>query len=136
LDTVAHNSEVTKQLMTLKELTKETGALHEAQVKQLQFWSISIIENARTFPEIKFSHQFKEIDFNFKKLKINKSKELESKFNYFVSLVQWLLGDDYIIRLKNDKGVIYRGLRKQSFSAAPVTRKQKYEPKLFDGDLE
>lgn len=130
--------DATNQLLMLKELTKETGVLHEAQALQLRMWSMLAVSHALNFPEIRFGWEDREIEFLFKKLKKKEQpKDFNLRLENMVKWVHWLLGDEYLVRIKDEKGTIYRGMRTKPVSNSSTNKKRtKHEPKLFDGDPE
>lgn len=133
------SDEAVKQLLMLKELTKQTGVLHEAQVLQLRMWSMLAMTHSNLYPEIHFSHDLKELEFQFKKLKKKDApKDLEVRLDNLVKWCHWLLGDEYLVRIKDDKGIIRRGMRGKPIEVDTHKGKNKvkHEPKLFDGDPE
>lgn len=126
MDNTVELDEASKQLLTLRVATNLTGVLHELQVTQIRMWSMLMVEHAQTIPEIRFSWENKELELFFKKLKKkNKASDLEDKLDTLTDWVQWLLGDEYLLRLRDDTGVFYRGNRKQKLEFKPKKIKLK-----------
>lgn len=103
------NPEFTEQLLLLRSMTERTGILHEAQILQLKMYPIAMIETSKS-AEIKINVEGKTVDFH---LKMDKSKnpELEKQCERVSEAVKWLLGPDWLVRLKVRDKTIYRGAR-------------------------
>lgn len=100
--------EVEKQLMTLKVLTQNSGVLHELQTQHLIYWGMMAVEQAKDTPEIGWGFAQKLVEFNFKKLGRKLPDDFQKKCDIMTESVRWLLGDDFSVRIRNDKKVIYR----------------------------
>lgn len=102
------------QLMVLRQVTEMTGALHEAQVLQLKMWPLVAAPHAAS-SEFTWDGKKKEIDFT---LTLNKKKrppkDLVERFKGFDRSVKAMLGEDWLVRIKVNGAVIFRGRRKNN----------------------
>lgn len=109
-----------QQLLLLRDVYARTGVLHEAQALQLRMWPMGVFEHAKE-TEARLNHTKKEIDFI---LKVDKKtepskEEMEKRCELLDKNVKWLLGEDWLVRVRVRKEVVYRGPRK-----APVEKKE------------
>jgi hypothetical protein len=103
------NQEFGEQLLLLRSMTERTGILHEAQLLQLKMYPIAMITNSKS-AEIKVDIEGKVIDF-FLKLDKKKNAELEIQCERVSEAVKWLLGPDWLVRVRVRDKVIFRGPR-------------------------
>lgn len=99
-----------EQLVLLRDLTRTTGVLHDAQVLQLKLWPLVAVPHA-TASEFVFNWEDKEIDFRMK-VKGKAPKDLQKRLESLDESVKFLLGDDYLVRVRFQGKVVYRGPRK------------------------
>src|ERR1700722_4114687 len=106
--------EILEELAILREVTRNTGALHEIQVKHLKLYSV-IISDKITKTEIKYNFAKKEIIFEL----MLKSKIKQDSEKRFQSLSQWtqdLLGTEYKIFIVIKNKIVFTGKRLKSIS--------------------
>lgn len=101
-----------EQLALLRGVTGGGAFLHEAQVLQLRIWPLLAAQHADSSDFI-FDPEKKTIDFY---LKISKGKkaapDFEDKLDGLDRSVRSMLGDEWLIRVRVQNKVIYRGTRK------------------------
>jgi hypothetical protein len=101
-----------EQLTLLRGITGGGQFLHEAQVLQLKIWPLIAAPHADT-SDFVFDPEKKTIDFH---LKIGKGKKappnLEDMFDGLDRSVRAMLGDEWLVRVRVQNKVIYRGTRK------------------------
>lgn len=100
-----------KQLLLLRDLTARMGVMHEAQQLQLKMWPIVLFTHGQKFEE-KVNIQDKEVDFIILQTKGKQPADMEKRFTALNDWTKWLLGDDWLIRVKLRDKLIYRGPRK------------------------
>jgi hypothetical protein len=95
------------QLLMLKDLTKRMGVLHEAQVLQLKMWPLTLFTHAKKTEE-RVNLETKEIDFDILQTKGKKPTDLKERFEALDKWTRWLLGDDWVVRVRERGKVIFR----------------------------
>lgn len=100
-----------EQLLLLKELTKTTGMLHEAQVLQLKLYPLVLTHAIRS--EFQFNFDSKEVIFNLLETKGKAPKGLRTRLKLLVNYVHTLLGSEYkvTIKFKNRKILSRNGIK-------------------------
>lgn len=100
-----------EQLLLLKELTKTTGMLHEAQVLQLKIYPLVLTHAIRS--EFQFDFNSKEVIFNLLETKGKAPKGLKERLELLVNYVHTLLGSEYkvIVKFKNRKIFSRNGIK-------------------------
>lgn len=94
-------NETEEQLMLLKDLTERTGILHEAQILQLKMYPLVIFQNAK---EVRLELDIEKKELHFvSKFKIGNPKDFKVKCEQLESYVKWLLGTNWIVRVKDTK---------------------------------
>lgn len=104
---------VAQQLQMLKETTRMTGGLHEAQCLQLKMWPLVVFE-AQT-SSFTWDPDTKIVLFDVSLMKSNKKpaiKAMTQRVEALNSWVQQLLGDEWIAKVKIDGKVTFTGKRK------------------------
>jgi hypothetical protein len=98
-----------EQLLMLKGLTRSMGVLHEAQVLQLKMWPLVLFTHARKCEE-RVNLETREIDFVILQTKGEAPKDLEARMEALVGWTKWLLGDDWMVKVKlRNKTLLRRG---------------------------
>lgn len=98
-----------EQLLMLKDLTARMGVLHEAQVFQLKMWPLVLFTHARKCEE-RVNIDGKEIDFVILQTKGKVPEDMEARMNALVDWTKWLLGDDWMVKVKlREKTLLRRG---------------------------
>ncbi len=95
-----------KQLMELKSLTKQTKALHDAQVHQLKMWPLIMTHAIRT--EISVDFDLKDIIFNILETKGKKPPKFAKRLQLLGHYAKTLLGEEYSVTVKLKGKRIYR----------------------------
>jgi hypothetical protein len=109
-----------KQLILLRDLTARMGVIHEAQQLQLKMWPIVLFTHGQKFEE-RVDVNGKEVDFIILQTKGKKPDDMDKRFEHLNDWTKWLLGDDWLIRVKLRDKVLYRGMRR-------VALRNKVEP--------
>lgn len=99
-----------KQLLLLRDLTARTGLLHDAQRLQLRMWPIVLFTHAKKCEE-RVNIQDKEVDFIILQTKGKPPEDMEKRFASLNEWTKWLLGPDWLIRVKLRDKMIFRGPR-------------------------
>ena len=101
-----------QQLLSLRVLTSQTGALHEAQVLQLKMWG------GIAFHHLKAGQWEAAADIPAKTLTYklqNGKKPAKMVFARTVAIldqsIHWLLGDDWMLTVEENGNLIYQGQR-------------------------
>jgi hypothetical protein len=100
-----------KQLILLRDLTARMGVIHEAQQLQLKMWPIVLFTHGQKFEE-RVDVNGKEVDFIILQTKGKKPDDMDKRFEHLNDWTKWLLGDDWLIRVKLRDKVLYRGMRR------------------------
>lgn len=100
-----------KQLLLLRDLTQRMGVIHDAQQLQLKMWPIVLFTHGQKFEE-HVNVEEKEVDFIILQTKGKKPTDLDERFKALNDWTKWLLGDDWLIRVKLRDKVLYRGMRR------------------------
>lgn len=98
--------ELLDQLAVMRETTRRTGVLFEAQVLQLQNFPWVIFDNIDKL-EVQFNHEQKILQYVLKmeNKKISKPKD---RFKYLCTWVKELLGYEYTCRIVINEKVVYK----------------------------
>lgn len=99
------DDQLLEQLMKLKALTKETGMLHDAQVFQLKMYPLVLTHAVKS--EITFKYQDEEVIFNITETKGKKPKDIDKRLKLLEQYTQTLLGDNYKVKVKIKRKVIF-----------------------------
>lgn len=101
-----------EQLLSLRALTDQTGALHEAQVLQLKMWG------GIAFHHLKLGQWTAEVDVPSKSVsyKLEKGKRpTKAVFARTIVIldesIHWLLGDQWQLTVAENGNLIYQGQR-------------------------
>ncbi len=94
------------QLSVLREMTRRTGILHEAQILQLQWWPWVVIPHCKDF-QIEFSHDNKILQYVIK-TKGKPPTKYKKRLEYLANWVKELLGHEYDCRIVENGKVIFR----------------------------
>jgi hypothetical protein len=100
-----------KQLILLRDLTARMGVIHEAQQLQLKMWPIVLFTHGQKFEE-RVDINGKEVDFIILQTKGKKPADMDERFKALNDWTKWLLGDDWLVRVKLRDKVLYRGMRR------------------------
>lgn len=95
--------------MLLKDLTRRLDMLHDAQVLQLKMWPLVLFTHARS-AELAVSFENKEVDY-IVKTKGKAPADLKDRFEYLNEWTKWLLGNDWLVKVKIQGKQVYRGGR-------------------------
>lgn len=100
-----------EQLMVLRGLTASTGALHEAQKTQLQYWGA--LTFGRTGWEVHVDMERREVLYKVAQVKTSPRavKQLAVLVAGLDRSVHWLLGPEWALRVHEGKKVVYAGAR-------------------------
>lgn len=100
------DSALEAQIGTLKALTANTGALHEAQALQLKTWPLMIIPDS-TKAEAEFDYKGKSVVYKVKRSKKSKIKDIDLRAKALTQYTRTLLGDEYNIEIYINGGLIF-----------------------------
>lgn len=92
---------VKEQLGLLRELTKTTGVLHEAQVQQIRYWPVLLFE-AKSAAEI--STQTNTIHYKIMPTKTKKKIKWDKPSSLLAEWTKALLGEDWTVLVQVGKG--------------------------------
>lgn len=93
-----------EKIYFMRELTRRTGILNEAQVINLQTWPL-VYTNAKKI-ECQFSYEDKLVAYEF--IEVGpKLDQMQERYRHLEKSVKMLLGDEYMIRIFYKGGVIY-----------------------------
>jgi hypothetical protein len=84
-----------KQLMSLKQITNMTGALHEAQVLHLKYYPLILTHCIKC--EVNFMFEDKLVVYKLLKFDGPEPKDLKRRFNLLDQWVKTLLGSEYSV---------------------------------------
>ncbi len=99
-----------EQLMLLRNLTKTTGLLHDAQLLQLKMWSLVFSSHVSSC-EMHIDQEKQQIDFHLK-TKGRTPADFQERCGHLVEWVQKLLGGEWLVRIKIREKLVHRGMRK------------------------
>lgn len=94
-----------EQLMRLKELSRNSGALHELQVLQLKY--LPLITTHATSSEFIFKHDSREIIFNIKETQGKVPNKFKKRLKVLCQYAKNLLGSEYKVVVKLKGTVIF-----------------------------
>jgi hypothetical protein len=92
------------QISALREFTAKFGALHEAQVLQLKIWPKLAFDYAKKH-ETKVNLEKRIVDVHLVAAK--RPKNFVPRANGFCESVRWLLGQEWMIRIYENKSLIF-----------------------------
>lgn len=99
-----------EQLILLRDLTKRMSVLHDAQRLQLQMWPIVLFQEAKNV-QSELSMDKREITFLVQQPG-KATKDFKTSCATLNDWVKWLLGDEWIVKVKlRDKQVYRDGAR-------------------------
>ena len=87
-----------EQLMSLKQITNMTGALHETQVLQLKYYPLILTHCVKC--EINFLFEDKLVVYKLLKFQGPEPKDIKRRFNLLNQWVKTLLGDEYNVAIE------------------------------------
>jgi hypothetical protein len=103
------DEQIAEQLMLLRDITKRTGILHDAQVLQLKMWPLILLPFSKSakakIDTTKYEITF-EVDVHGKL-----PKDADTHFGRLNEAVKWLLGKEWLVRVKVRGKQVYRGPR-------------------------
>jgi hypothetical protein len=99
-----------KQLLLLRDLTARMGVLHDAQALQMKMWPLVLFTHAKK-TEQRVNIKEKEVDYILLQTKGKPPEDLEKRFAALNEWTKWLLGPDWLVRVKLRDKLIYRGRR-------------------------
>jgi hypothetical protein len=112
-------NDLTEQLLSLRALTRITGALHEAQILQLKLWPFVL------YPKIKYELRINQDTKTIEYLMQIKGK-VEHKFEEFEEGVQWLLGPEWLLKVSVNGKSAFKGTRR--IKEIEAAEKRTYTP--------
>jgi hypothetical protein len=106
------DSNSVEQLMLLKDLTRRTGLIYEAQVLQLKYWPMLALTHAKS-SEVRLNVEKRVCEF-FARIdsKGKAPDDLADRLARLDEAVKWLLGDEWLVKVKLGKKIIYRSTAK------------------------
>lgn len=96
-----------EQLLLLKNLTKKTGMLHEAQLAQLKAWPLALTHAYKC--QIVFDYESKNLTYILSELNGRKPKDFLKRMAMLSKWTKQLLGDEYLVTVKSEKKVFFEG---------------------------
>lgn len=99
------------EMLRLRNFTERTGVLTEAQVHQLRLWLLA--SSGKDFfkdYEIGWDFENKVVEYKLLDADLRKApKNCEKRFKVLDESVKWLLGPEYIVRIKSGRKVLFKG---------------------------
>lgn len=94
--------------MTLREMTRTTGILHEAQVLQLKYWPLLAATHAKTaVPQVDVTKKICDFQIRLNK-DIKPPADYDARLQKLDEAVKWLLGGDWTVRIKIKNKIMFR----------------------------
>lgn len=95
-----------QQLLQLRDLTSRLGVLHDAQVLQIKMWFLLSVEHCQSYTlEVDLDNS--EIQYTITKTQGAIKKDFEFRSQMLAYSIKWLLGNDWIVRIKHGKKTLY-----------------------------
>lgn len=105
-------TEISSQFTALRDLTKLTGGLHEAQVNQLKMLPLVVFDNVKGSEFVwEADRRFLTFHVDCEKGFNRKNKETINKCNYLLKTVEFLIGTDCALEVKINKRTTFRILK-------------------------
>jgi hypothetical protein len=101
------NATQEEQLLLLRDMTARMGVLHEAQILQLKMWPLFLFDNLKKCEE-HVNIENRVIEYHFLQTKGKYPKDKEARLNALMDWTKWLLGHDWMIRVKERGKLIFR----------------------------
>lgn len=101
------------QLAFLREQTRVTGILHDAQVFQLKMWILVVAQHAGD-AEIGFDWTKKVVQFKLRSINGPAPANLQVGFENLDNWVKWLLGPEYKVIVKEGRKQLFVGPAKEA----------------------
>ena len=96
-----------EQLLLLRDMTSRLGVLHDAQVLQLRMWPLVLFSNLKKCEE-HVNIEGKVVEFHFLQTKGKYPKDMKARFEAMADWTKWLLGHDWVVRVKERGKLIFR----------------------------
>lgn len=96
-----------EQLLLLRDITARLGVLHEAQVLQLKMWPLVLFGNVKKC-EQHVNIEGKVIEYHILQTKGRYPNDKQARFDAMADWTHWLLGSDWIVRIKERGKLIFR----------------------------
>jgi hypothetical protein len=100
------------QLDVRREVTRNTGILHESQVVNLKMWPLVFLNC--TSSECHFNYETKTVIYKLTKLKGRKPANLLARYKHLVGATQRLLGEEYAVTIKLDGKKVHHGSSRET----------------------
>ena len=101
------NASHEEQLLLLRDMTARMGVIHDAQMLQLKMWPLVLFDNVKKCEEHVNIEQ-KVLEFHILQTKGKYAVDREKRFEHLVDWSKWLLGHDWIVRIKERGKLLYR----------------------------
>ena len=85
---------VSEQLILLKNITKLTGALHEAQLEQMKYWLYALIKDPIIF-EIQIAQEKQQVTYLIKS-----EADIKENLSCLNNWIKWLLGEEWEVKVQ------------------------------------
>lgn len=115
-----------EQLMTLREMTRKTGLLHDAQVFQLKMYPLALTNATKV--SIEYDYDKKNVIFNIIETQGRAPKEIKKKLDLICQWTKTLLGEEYSVKIKTKNKVLYG----RSGNRKGETGKEDLRRRIFD----
>ncbi|MDE2425727.1 MAG: hypothetical protein KGO96_07455 [Elusimicrobia bacterium] len=122
----------TEELIKLRDLTRRTGLLTEAQVNHLKYWPM-IVDSCIVGCEAHFNYDKSELEYQMKVKEKVLPKDFENRLKKLEEWSQFLLGNEYLIKVKVNGKLIFRGHR---MKAPPIRKNTRNLDKNYLDELE
>lgn len=101
------NAQHEEQLMLLRDLTRRTGAIHDAQVFQMKWWPMMLFTHAKKC-EAQVDVEKQQVDYIILTTDGKAPSDMEERMKALCEWTHWLLGDEYVVRVKERKKMLHR----------------------------
>ncbi len=98
-------SDIVQKLMVARDLTRRSGIMVELQVQQLRLWPLAVLGAKSS--ECDFDFDTKRVYFKINGFEGGEPPaDLTQRLNNLRECVQFLLGPEYVIQVKNDRKIL------------------------------
>lgn len=98
-----------EELTVFREKTRKSGMLFPEQILHLKYWSM-ILDGCIVGCETRFSYEQSEVEYNMK-VKGKTPSDFKEKLVKLDEWTKFLFGDEYLVRVKVNDKVEFRGKR-------------------------
>jgi len=106
------NGTIVEQLVMLRNLTRLTGGIHEAQLFQLKLWPFLLYPKIKVKYELRIDQDKKIVEYLLHFPSKTAPKGIAKKLESLELDMQWLLGSEWILKVSVEKRGIFSGSRR------------------------